>query len=125
MEYPTLVHPSTGNITARSAPSQIPFNLRSLRRFFDMTQTDLSKKSGVSICIISNAENGRLLTIETLQRLAAVLKVRRVEDLWENFDESFPNEENQKVPQEVKKMPHLKALRIKLKSECVLYSPKN
>jgi len=115
MEYPLLVHPLTGSLTAIPAAFVPPLNLRNLRRGHNLTQADLSRKSGVGTVTISRAENGGLLSIETLKRLQVALGVPFVAFLWESLNQKFPDETNPRMPQPQRAMPRLKTLRDKKK----------
>lgn len=47
--------------------------LRQLRRSKDVTQKQLSERSGVSLCTVNRAEKTGKVRLETMQKLFAVL----------------------------------------------------
>lgn len=59
------------------------YKIRALREEFNMTQTELSEKSGVSRTIISGLENGTI-TVTTTNTLVKIAKAlgKRVSDIF-------------------------------------------
>ncbi len=69
----------------RKGDSKMGFKIRECRNEINMSQEELSKKSGVSRTIISGLENGTITvtTTETLLRIARAMNKRVVDIFFE------------------------------------------